>query len=91
MRWRKLSIRRSSRADQTRRGPLNHLLQQANVWGELSSGTALTSFAAPGLAALLPHPIRHPTRDLQHVLDALLDELGGLPSIYPGSPIARRA
>jgi hypothetical protein len=79
-----------SETDQTRRGPLNDLLQQANVWGAIVRNRIdVFRHARRGGASALS--IRHPTRDLEHVLYALLDELGGLPSIHPGSPAARRA
>jgi hypothetical protein len=71
--------------DQTRRGSLNDLLRQANMWGAIVRNR-IDIFRRAGRGGASALSIRYPTRDLQHVLYALLDELGGLPSI----PIARR-
>jgi hypothetical protein len=76
--------------DQTRRAPLNDLLRQASVWGAIVRNR-IDIFRQAGRGGASALSIRYPTRDLQHVLYALLDELGGLPSIHSGSPIARRA
>ena len=75
--------------DQSRRGSLNHLLRQATVWGAIVRNRIdMFRHAGPGDASA--PSIRYPTRDLQHVLYALLDELGGLPSVQSGPRITRR-
>jgi hypothetical protein len=76
--------------DQTRKGPLNDLLQQANVWGAIVRNR-IDIFRPAGRGGASALSIRHPTRDLEHVLYSLLDELGGLPPIHSGFPAARRA
>jgi len=76
--------------DQTGRGPLNDLLRRTNMWGAIVRNR-IDIFRHTGRGGASAPSIRYPTRDLQHVLYALLDELGGLPSINSGSPIARRA
>jgi len=75
--------------DQSRRGSLNHLLQQANVWGAIVR-KRIDIFRHAGPGDTSAPSIGYPTRDLQHVLDALLDELGGLPSVRAASRISRR-
>jgi hypothetical protein len=72
--------------DQTRRGPLNYLLRQTNVWGAIVRNR-IDIFRHAGRGGAFALSIRYPTRELQHVPYALLDELGGLPSI----PIIRLA
>ena len=74
--------------DPTRGGRLNDLVQQASVWGDIvRSRINLSRQAGPGEASV--PSIEHPTRELQRVLYALLDELGALPSRAP--PLARRS
>lgn len=73
--------------DQTRTDSLNNLLRQANVWAAIVRNR-IDIFRHAGLGDASAPSIRYPARDLQHVLYALLDELGGLPSVQSGSPIA---
>jgi hypothetical protein len=75
--------------DQTQRDSLNDLLRQANVWGAIVQNR-IDNFRHAGPGDASAPSIRHPTRDLQHVLYALLDELGGLPSVQSGLRITRR-
>jgi len=75
--------------DQTRRGPLNDLLRQANVWGTIVRNR-IDIFRHAGRGGASALSIRYPTRDLQHVLYALLDELGGLPPVRAASRISQR-
>jgi len=75
--------------DRLRRGSLNHLLQQAKVWGAIVRNR-IDIFRRAGPGDTSAPSIRYPTRDLQHVLDALLYELGGLPSVPSGSRTPRR-
>jgi len=74
--------------DQSRRGSLNHLLRQASVWGAIVRNR-IDIFRHAGSGDASAPSIQHPARDLQHVLYALLDELGGLPSVQSGSRIPR--
>ena len=75
--------------DQSRRGSFNELLQQANVWSAIvRKRIDLVRHAGPGDIAA--PSIRHPTRELQHILDALLDELGALPAVPSSSRISRQ-
>jgi len=75
--------------DQSRRGSLNHLLQQANVWGAIVR-QRIDLFRRTGPGDTSAPSIRYPTRDLQHILDALLAELGGLPAVPSSSRITRQ-
>ena len=75
--------------DQSRRGSFNELLQQANVWGAIvRERVDLVRRAGRGDTAA--PSIRHPTRELQHILDSLLDELGALPAVPSSSRITRQ-
>ena len=75
--------------DQSRRGSFNHLLQQANVWGAIvRQRIDLFQRARPG--ATSAPSVRFPARDLQHILDTLLDELGRLPAVASSSRIIRK-
>jgi hypothetical protein len=62
--------------DQTRKDSLNNQLQQSYVWGAIVRLRIQISRHA-GSASSIVHPSRH----LQHALDALLKELGS-----PASP-----
>jgi hypothetical protein len=75
--------------DQSRSSSFNQLLQQANVWSAIvRQRIDLFQRAGPGDT---PAPsIRHPTRELQHILDSLLDELGALPAVPSSSRISRQ-
>jgi hypothetical protein len=64
--------------DQSRRDSFNRLLQQANVWGAIVQ-QRIYLFRRGGPGDTSAPSIGYPTRDLQHVLDDLLFELGGLP------------
>ena len=75
--------------DQSRGGSLNHLLRQANVWGAIVR-QRIDLFQRAGPGATTAPSIRYPTRDLQHILDALLYELGGLPAVPSSSRITRQ-
>ncbi|MEA2919498.1 MAG: hypothetical protein QOJ15_11579 [Bradyrhizobium sp.] len=75
--------------DQSRRDSFNHLLQQANVWGAIVR-QRIDLFQRAGPGATTAPSIRYPTRDLQHILDALLYELGGLPAVPSSSRITRQ-
>jgi hypothetical protein len=75
--------------DQSRRDSFNHLLQQANVWGAIVL-QRIDLFQRAGPGATSASSIRFPTRDLQHFLDTLLDELGRLPAVPSSSRISRQ-
>jgi len=79
----------SIRWHQSRRDSFNHLLQQANVWGAIVR-QRIELFQRAGPGATTAPSIRYPTRDLQHILDALLYELGGLPAVPSRSRITRQ-
>jgi hypothetical protein len=75
--------------DQSRRSSFNELLQQINVWSAIvRERIALVRRAGPGDTAA--PSIRHPTRELQHILDSLLNELGALPAVPSSSRISRQ-
>ena len=75
--------------DQSRRGSFNELLQQANVWSAIvRQRIVLVRRAEPGDTSA--PSIRYPTRELQHILDSLLDELGALPAVPSSSRISRQ-
>jgi hypothetical protein len=77
------------KTDQSRRSSFNELLQQANVWSAIvRQRIDLVRRAGPGDT---PAPsIRFPTRELQHILNSLLDELGALPAVPSSSRISRQ-
>jgi hypothetical protein len=75
--------------DQPRRGSFNELLQHANVWGTIVR-KRIDLFRRAGPGDVSAPSIRYPTRDLQHILDALIDELGGLPAVPSSSRTSRR-
>jgi hypothetical protein len=71
--------------DPTRSGRLNDLVQQASVWGDIvRSRIDIARQAGPGEASA--PSIRHPARELQRVLYALIDELGGWSQAQPSRP-----
>jgi hypothetical protein len=76
--------------DQSRRSSFNELLQRANVWSAIvRERIELVRRAGPGDTTA--PSIRHPTRELQHILDSLLDELGALPAVPSSSRISRQS
>ena len=74
---------------QSRRGSFNHLLQQANVWGAIVR-QRLDLFQRAGPGATSAPSIRHPTRELQNILDTVLAALGRLPVVPSSSRITRQ-
>jgi hypothetical protein len=64
--------------DQSRNESLSNQLRQANVWGTIVRSRIEISRQS-GSSETTASSVLYPTRDLQHVLDALLKELRGLP------------
>jgi hypothetical protein len=64
--------------DQSRNESLSNQLRQANVWGTIVRSRIEISRKS-GSSETTASTVLYPTRDLQHVLDALLKELRGLP------------
>ena len=58
------------------------------MWGTIVR-QRIDLFQRAGPGATSAPSIRYPTRDLQHILDSLLDELGAMPAVPSSSRISR--